>query len=176
MIAGFRVFLLIIFIGLFILGLLGASLGHAQGPSQDPIGLVIKVDGIINGVKTNYISRAILKAQELEGTLVVIEIDTPGGFLDSTRDIVEVLLESPLPVAVYVSPRGARAGSAGTFITTAGHFAAMDNLPERLKGRRYYQPGDQGYEREVSRRLKKWWGEQGQKGDAAQETDEEPIS
>ena len=57
-----------------------------------------------------------------------------------------------------------------------GHFAAMDNLPERLKGRRYYQPGDQGYEREVSERLKKWWGEQRQEGDASQETDEQPTS
>ena len=87
--------------------------------------MVIKVDGIINGVKTGYISRAILEAQERGATLLVIEIDTPGGLLDSTRDIVALLLESPLPVVVYVTPSGARAGSAGTFITAAGHFAAM---------------------------------------------------
>jgi len=125
MIAGFRVFLLLLSVGLLVLGLLGVSLSHAQGPSQGPTGMVIKVDGVINGVKTRYIARAILEAQESGHTLLVIEIDTPGGFLDSTRDIVELLLESPLPVAVYVSPRGARAGSAGTFITAAGHFAAM---------------------------------------------------
>ena len=54
-----------------------------------------------------------------------IELDTPGGLLDSTRKIVEQLLQAPVPVAVYVSPRGAQAGSAGTFITAAGHFAVM---------------------------------------------------
>ena len=56
---------------------------------------------------------------------MVIELDTPGGLLSSTRSIVEVLLESPVPVAVYVSPKGARAGSAGTFLTAASHVAVM---------------------------------------------------
>ena len=104
-----------------IVGLVGQSLAHAQAPSV----LLIKVDGVINGVKDRFISRAIDKAMEEGATLVVIELDTPGGLLDSTRKIVEELLEAPLPVAVYVSPRGARAGSAGTFITAAGHFAVM---------------------------------------------------
>ena len=125
MVSVFRFFFLILFAGLLALGLLGVALGHAQEPSQGPTGLVIKVDGIINGVKTRYISRAILEGQETGATFLIIEIDTPGGLLDSTRDIVELLLESPLPVTVYVSPSGARAGSAGTFITAAGHFAAM---------------------------------------------------
>ena len=62
---------------------------------------------------------------EQQATLVVIELDTPGGLLDATRKIVEQLLAAPVPVAVFVSPRGARAGSAGTFITAAGHFAVM---------------------------------------------------
>ena len=57
--------------------------------------------------------------------MVVIELDTPGGLLSSTRDIVQLLLDSPVPVAVYVSPQGARAGSAGTFITAAANFAVM---------------------------------------------------
>ena len=100
---------------------MGQSLAHAQAPSV----LLIKVDGVINGVKERFISRAIDKAVEEGATLVVIELDTPGGLLSSTRNIVEELLEAPLPVAVYVSPRGARAGSAGTFITAAGHFAVM---------------------------------------------------
>lgn len=100
---------------------MGQSLAHAQSPSV----LLIKVDGVINGVKERFISRAIDKAVDEGATLVVIELDTPGGLLSSTRKIVEELLEAPLPVAVYVSPRGARAGSAGTFITAAGHFAVM---------------------------------------------------
>ena len=102
-------------------GLIGQSVAHAQAPSV----LLIKVDGVINGVTKRFISRAIDKAVDEDATLVVIELDTPGGLLSSTREIVEELLEAPLPVAVYVSPRGARAGSAGTFITAAGHFAVM---------------------------------------------------
>ena len=83
------------------------------------------VDGVINPVKERFISRAIDQAREDGATLLVIRLDTPGGLLNSTREIVEELLESPVPVAVYVSPRGARAGSAGTFITAAANFAVM---------------------------------------------------
>ena len=100
---------------------MGQSLAHAKAPGV----LLIKVDGVINGVKERFISRAIDRGVEEDAVLLVIELDTPGGLLDSTRNIVEELLEAPLPVAVYVSPRGARAGSAGTFITAAGHFAVM---------------------------------------------------
>ena len=56
---------------------------------------------------------------------MIIELDTPGGLLGSTREIVQLLLESPIPIAVFVSPKGARAGSAGTFITAAGNLAVM---------------------------------------------------
>tara|TARA_B100001123_G_scaffold120398_1_gene140076 strand:- start:2639 stop:3883 length:1245 start_codon:yes stop_codon:yes gene_type:complete len=83
------------------------------------------VDGIINSVKERFISRAIEQARDEEAELLVIQLDTPGGLLGSTREIVELILESPVPVAVFVSPRGARAGSAGTFITAAGNFAVM---------------------------------------------------
>ena len=100
---------------------MGQSLAHAKGPGV----ILIKVDGVINGVKERFISRAIDQAVDQGAVLLVIELDTPGGLLDSTRNIVEELLEAPLPVAVFVSPRGARAGSAGTFITAAGHFAVM---------------------------------------------------
>ena len=117
----FRVFSLGVFMLLVLAGLVGPSLARAQAHHV----LVINVDGIINPVKERVISRAIDKAIEDQATLVVIELDTPGGLLDSTRKIVEELLEAPVPVAVYVSPRGARAGSAGTFITAAGHFAVM---------------------------------------------------
>lgn len=98
---------------------------QAQAQAQPPRVVIIKIDGIINGVKDRFIDRAIDKAVEDEAMLLVIELDTPGGLLDSTRKIVEQLLEAPVPVAVFVSPRGARAGSAGTFITAAGHFAVM---------------------------------------------------
>ena len=80
---------------------------------------------MINPVKERFISRAIEQAAEENATLLVIQLDTPGGLLTSTREIVELLLEAPVPVAVYVSPSGARAGSAGTFITAAANFAVM---------------------------------------------------
>ncbi len=105
-------------------GLLGPVLAHAQTP-EGPHALVITIDGIINNVKERFISRAIDQAQEDGAEILIIQLDTPGGLLSSTRDIVELLLESPEPIAVFVSPRGARAGSAGTFITAAANFAVM---------------------------------------------------
>ncbi len=107
-----------------VLGMLGPVLAHAQEPNS-PHALVMNVDGIINSVKVRFVSRAIEQAAEDNATLLVIQLDTPGGLLGATRDIVQLLLESPIPVAVYVSPSGARAGSAGTFITAAAHFAVM---------------------------------------------------
>ena len=99
-----------------------------QAGAQEPTGphvLVITVDGVINPVKDRYIERAIQEAVTGGAELLVISLDTPGGLLDSTREIVERLLASPVPTAVYVSPAGARAGSAGTFITAAANLAAM---------------------------------------------------
>ena len=109
--------------GTMLAGLIGPAV--AQVRAQAPHVLLLKVDGIINPVKERFISRALEQAEEDGATLVVIELDTPGGLLSSTRDIVTELLEARVPVAVYVSPRGARAGSAGTFITAAAHFAVM---------------------------------------------------
>ena len=114
-----------LWLSLILLAVLGNLVAPSFAKAQAPSVVVIKVDGIINGVKERFISRAIDKAADEGSSLVVIELDTPGGLLSSTRKIVEELLEAPLPIAVYVSPRGARAGSAGTFITAAGHFAVM---------------------------------------------------
>ena len=109
-----------------LLGLAGPLAG--QVTAQEPVGphaLVITVNGVINPVKDRYLERALEEALLSGATLLVIKLDTPGGLLDSTRDIVERLLDSPVPTAVYVSPPGARAGSAGTFITAAANFAVM---------------------------------------------------
>ncbi len=97
---------------------------QAQVPAE-PHALVITVAGVINPVKDRYIKRAIEESVEAGAALLIIRLDTPGGLLNSTRDIVEQLLSSPVPTAVYVSPAGARAGSAGTFITAAANFAVM---------------------------------------------------
>lgn len=118
----FRTALVVFFGVLLVLGLAGPALSQNQ---PAPHALVLDVDGIINPVKERLISRTIQQAEEDQATLVIIQLDTPGGLLDSTRKIVETMLEADVPIAVYVSPRGAQAGSAGTFITAAANFAVM---------------------------------------------------
>ena len=85
----------------------------------------IKVDGIINPVSADFIHNAIEKASIEKAECLIIHLNTPGGLLISTREMVSDILASPVPVIVYVSPGGAHAGSAGVFITLAAHIAAM---------------------------------------------------
>jgi membrane-bound serine protease (ClpP class) len=87
--------------------------------------MVITVNGIINPVSSEYIHKALKKASEINTEALIIELDTPGGLDTSMRLIVKDILDSPVPVIVYVSPSGARAASAGVFITLAAHIAAM---------------------------------------------------
>ena len=85
----------------------------------------ITIDGIINPIATEYILESIERAEEAGAELLIIEMDTPGGLMVSMHDIVKGILGADVPVAVYVSPSGSRAGSAGVFITIAAHIAAM---------------------------------------------------
>jgi membrane-bound serine protease (ClpP class) len=85
----------------------------------------LKIDGVINPAAAAFIERGIEKAHEKNAECLVIQMDTPGGLLKSTRVIVSSFLESKIPIIVYVSPGGAQAGSAGVFITMAAHIAAM---------------------------------------------------
>ena len=87
--------------------------------------LSITLDATINPATADFIHRAIEIAQKEKSTCLLIHLNTPGGLLKSTRVIVSDILESPVPVVVYVSPGGAHAGSAGVFITMAAHVAAM---------------------------------------------------
>jgi membrane-bound serine protease (ClpP class) len=87
--------------------------------------LSITLDATINPATADFIHRAIEIAQKEQSTCLLIHLNTPGGLLKSTRVIVSDILESPIPVVVYVSPGGAHAGSAGVFITMAAHVAAM---------------------------------------------------
>ncbi|MDZ7694786.1 MAG: hypothetical protein U5K69_27325 [Balneolaceae bacterium] len=86
---------------------------------------VIRIEGAISPTTTNYINRGIAQARESGAECLLIEMDTPGGLLESTKNIVQTFFDSDLPIVVYVSPDGARAASAGTFITMAAHIAAM---------------------------------------------------
>ena len=87
--------------------------------------LLIEIDGAIDPLTADHVARGLDEAHESGVSLVLVKLDTPGGFLDSTRDIVEVLIASEIPVVVWVSPAGARAASAGTFIAAAANFAVM---------------------------------------------------
>jgi len=86
---------------------------------------LINVDGAIGPATASYISRSIEEARAQNAQCLVIQLNTPGGLLDSTQKIVQSFLGSPVPVVVYVSPTGATATSAGCFITIAATVAAM---------------------------------------------------
>jgi len=85
----------------------------------------IHIDATINPATAAFIHSSIEKAKKEKAPCLVIHLNTPGGLLKSTRTIVGDIIESPVPVVVYVSPPGAQAGSAGVFITLAAHVAAM---------------------------------------------------
>ncbi len=85
----------------------------------------ITVDATINPATAGFIERAINKTAVDQAACLIIQLNTPGGLLESTRDIAGSILNSQIPVLVYVSPSGAHAGSAGVFITLSAHIAAM---------------------------------------------------
>ncbi len=106
---------------LFLFFALG-SLGYAQ--EKAPV-YSIEVDGIINPATAKFITDSIDQATQQNAQCLIIELDTPGGLMESMRVIVKKILASNIPVIVYVAPSGARAASAGVFITMAAHIAAM---------------------------------------------------
>ena len=101
----------------------GPARAAAQGESSSIF--LVHIEGVINPVTLEFITEGIERA-ELEGAeCLVIQLDTPGGMLPSTEDIVKQMLNASVPIVVYVAPIGARAASAGVFITMAAHVAAM---------------------------------------------------
>jgi membrane-bound serine protease (ClpP class) len=101
-----------------------APAGLAQ-PRQDPVVNMIVVDGSINPAVDDFIRENIGRAKSTGARALIVQLDTPGGLLESTRTIVKEMLGAQVPVIVYVAPSGAGAGSAGVFITLAAHVAAM---------------------------------------------------
>lgn len=124
------------------------SQGLSVALAADAHAASLDMDDTVNEVSARYLSRGVDTATDDGAQLVIVLLDTPGGLFSSTRDMVETILNADIPVVVYVSPSGARAASAGTFITASAHVAAMapstnigaaspvagggDDLPETL--------------------------------------------
>jgi len=111
-----------LFVFMVVLSLAGYA---ALNQSASSSGVMLELNGPIGPASADYIKRGLKRADELGAKIVIIRLDTPGGLDISMREIIQDILASPVPVATYVSPSGARAASAGTFILYASHIAAM---------------------------------------------------
>jgi membrane-bound serine protease (ClpP class) len=118
---GLRLFFLAVLVSPVAAGLGGSLIAAASSTTVE----VLTVDGTIVPVIADYIDRGINQAEENGATVCIIELNTPGGLLDSTENIVQKIMNADVPIVVYVSPKGAWAASAGTFITLSAHIAAM---------------------------------------------------
>ncbi len=118
-----------IWLGVILLALMGVSTVHAQSEGR---ALILRLDGPLTPAMVQYLERGLRTAQAEGDAVVVVELDTPGGSIDLMEQMVQAIRNSSVPVAVYIAPRGAMAGSAGTIITLAGHWAAM--APETAIG------------------------------------------
>ena len=112
-------------LGLWLLILPASQPVSAEDMSSQPEVVLIELDGAISRVSARFVERGMALAREHNAELVVLTLDTPGGLLDATRDIVEEFLLSDIPIVVYVAPEGAQAASAGTFIGAAAHILAL---------------------------------------------------
>ena len=110
---------------LFLLGMMVVALMSIGAQAATSTIVVFDVKGIINPVMADFVSRGIEEAEERKATVCIIQMDTPGGLDTAMRDIIKDIVNARVPVVVYVSPSGARAASAGVFITVAAHIAAM---------------------------------------------------
>ena len=110
-------------LALVVIGLvLVAAPAIAQPPDKVS---VLDVKGPITPVVLGYVNRGLTQAQVSGDRLVVIQLDTPGGSVEIMKQLTDVMIRSEVPIAVWVGPEGARAASAGTFVTLAAHVAAM---------------------------------------------------
>ena len=111
--------------GLAGLGALFAGAVGAQDEAAPKAAVVLRIDGAVTPANAQYLVREIGAASASQKELIVIEIDTPGGLVDSMKTIIKSVLASQTPVATFVSPQGARSASAGLYIMYAAHISAM---------------------------------------------------
>jgi membrane-bound serine protease (ClpP class) len=119
-----KTFFRIVFLALLVIPVVGLVWGGVVSAATPDV-QVLHVEGTIVPAVYNYINRGISQAEERGDAACIIELNTPGGLLDSTDKIVTRIMNADVPVVVYVSPKGAWAASAGTFITLSAHIAAM---------------------------------------------------
>ena len=110
---------------LIVIGLLLAASIATSVQSQSPRVDVITIKGTINPVLVDYVERGIEQAEKGNAEALVIQMDTPGGLDNAMRDIIQLIVNARILVAVYVAPSGARAASAGLYILQSGHVAVM---------------------------------------------------
>jgi len=120
-----RVWFRFLFLGLLVLSVAANLAGGLSASASSTTVEVLSVDGTIVPVVADYVDRGIGQAEDANAGVCVIELNTPGGLLDSTDRIVSRIMNAKVPIVVYVSPVNAWAASAGTFITLSGHVAAM---------------------------------------------------
>ena len=113
----------LVLVGMLCVALLG--LGETVGSSKGGEVTIIEVEGPINPGSASFLTRGLEDAEKRGSELVIIRLDTPGGLVPSMRVMVKGIMNSPVPVVVYVAPRGAGAASAGVMITVSAHVAAM---------------------------------------------------
>ena len=115
-----------------LLPLLALTPGDVAAQEGAPLAIQISADGPLTPAMGEYLERGIRIAERRGAEVLIFQLDTPGGSIDLMTNMVQVIRASPVPVVVYIAPRGAMAGSAGTVITLAGHVAAM--APETAIG------------------------------------------
>jgi membrane-bound serine protease (ClpP class) len=121
-------------IGLLLLffAFLGMAFQPARAQSDEPLAIVMTADGPIMPPMLEYINRGIEVADRRGAEVLIVQLDTPGGSVDTMKEIINTIRSSPVPVVVYVAPRGSWAISAGALVTMAGHASAM--APETTIG------------------------------------------
>src|SRR5436309_2376941 len=102
-----------------------AMLAAGSGAAQAQRAVVLDITGVIGPAMTDYVTRELKKLDPADTRLVILRMNTPGGLDTSMREIISTILGSPIAVATYVAPSGARAASAGTYIAYASPIAAM---------------------------------------------------
>ena len=127
------------------------SFQPVKAQTSQPLVLVLKANGEVAPAMRDYIARGLKTAADQQAEMVVIELNTPGGFITNMTEIVANIRASHIPVVIYVTPRGAMAGSAGTLITLAGHASAMS--PETIIGAAS-PVGSQGQELDITIKAK----------------------